>query len=256
MRTHSCLCLIGLGLVGCSAAADPSGSEPQNETAAEIRNAGNVCTPAEQADALARALTQPITPPYTYAGLDISGGAAGGGLTYEQATQVLCQGTQLGVDGNRVEVSWGPKDEIYAEYDATTHKMNLIEVSGGYEGKIAFKSRPTSVTDPTKPNPFGTHTYSVGVGSPIQRDGADWELDWKDFDKQSTELFDALMFTFAPDQPSVQDSCHSAQACMITGAAAGADRAFGARPIRTYFRVSDGAQPGASTPRALYTFLR
>jgi hypothetical protein len=245
---------IGLGLVGCSGAPDASQSSTQSETAATVA-AATVCSPAEQEAAIARALTQPIIPPYQYAGLNLAGGASGT-LTYEEATKTLCQGDDAGPSNDAEAVTWGPNQEIYAEYDVTTRKITMIILGAGYTGKLDFTSRPTSVSDPASPNPFGQHTYSVGIGTPILRDGLPWELDWTNLDGQSTELFDALMFTFAPAEGGEQTNCRGARKCLARVDGVSGRGSFGARPIHAYFDVPDAkTQPAASTPDALFTFL-
>src|SRR5262249_22968588 len=116
---------------------------------------------------------------------------------------------------------------------------------------------PQSPKDPTTGQPknrFGQHTYSIAVGEPIRRDGAAWALDWDNIKPQATEMYDALMYTFAPELKGDQNDCKGAQTCraIVQGDVGG----FGARPLGIYFIVPNVhlPQPAASTPNQIYAF--
>jgi hypothetical protein len=241
---------VAFGLFGCNAAPDATASTTQNETGATI------CSPELQALAVDRMIHQPIKAPRFYAGIDLAGGDAWKGLTYEEATQTLCQAKELDGDDFGKNVQWGPNGEVSAGYNPSTHKIEFVQMNAGYQGKLEFNSRKTSLSDPTQPNPFGQHTYSIGVGTPIMRDGAVFELDWFNIDRQATELYDALMATFAPELPSTQDNCKREQSCRAA-LDGGNGASFGARPLGVYFHIAapDAKPPVTSTPDFLYAFL-
>src|SRR5262249_35735267 len=148
---------LGLGILGCGAAHDSSESTSQHDT-----TTGNTCSPEQQAAALKQMLSAPVKAPRFYAGLDLAGGDQWAGLTIDARTQTACQATDLGTDDVNESVGWGPNQEVTAEYNTQTRKLNFIQLNAGYTGTLDFKSRATSLTDPTKPNPFGQHTYSIG----------------------------------------------------------------------------------------------
>src|SRR5262249_5619267 len=161
------------------------------------------------------------------------------GLKVDDAEQTLCQGKISGQtkDGNETMV-WGDAGEIKVGYLKADKKINYFQLSAGYRGSLDFSSRATSLDDPSKPNPFGVHKYSIGVGRPILRDGAPWQLNWQDFDKQSTEIFDALMATYAPELKSTQKSCKKEGSCLAR-AIENNEGVFGVRPLGIYFHVAN-----------------
>src|SRR5262249_25967180 len=150
----------------------------------------------------------------------------------------------------------GNAGEVSLDYDKTTRTVDTFKLSAGYKGSLDFASRPTALDDPSKPNPFGQHRYSIGVGRQILRDGQPWDLNWQSSSSiaaQETEMFDALKFTYAPELKSTQKNCKADQSCRALRS--GNSAAFGARPLGIYFYVADiTSAPAASTPSYLYGF--
>ncbi len=212
----------------------------------------------------AKMVNTPITPLRNIAGLDLAGGEQWTGLDFRDAEKVLCQSKSISGDEDSLTASWGDADEVVVTYKLTTNTIDFFQLNQGFRGKLEFKSRPTDLNDPSKPNPFGQHTYSIGVGTPVIRDGQTWELNWKKactpgvtdcWEKQATELFDALMYTFDRGLQSTQDSCIKAQTCLAKAFSTG-DAVFGVRPLGIYLYVPTilAGQPAASTPSYLYGF--
>jgi hypothetical protein len=254
MKTTWMSCLTAVGLLGSlSAACSANSEQTDSDRAASTRAVA--CTPDQQLSAYAHMIEQPIVPPRMFAGIDLANGDDWKGLAFEDAEQTLCQGNPIaGKDEGVESAGWGiaPNYQVVVEYDKTTHAINFYQLNAGYKGTLDFASRPSALGDPTKPNPFGHHTYSIGVGSSILRDAKPWALDWQNFDAQSTELFDALMFTFAPELPSTQGSCRAEGLCLARTLESN-DAVFGARPLGIYFHVADSAA-APNTPDYLYGF--
>jgi hypothetical protein len=251
------LCLgttIALTAAACS--VSPGDSSETSSASATARAA--VCSPEQQQLVLANMVQQPVRPPRFFAGLDLAGGDGWTGLKFEEMEQRLCQATPVSEDETTTTVSWGAAQEVVIGYSKTTKQLDNFQLNAGYRGTMDFKSRATALGDPTKPNPYGDHTYSIGVGRPILRDGQTFELNWSapTWEKQATELFDAVMATFAPELQSTQESCIKAQTCLAKKFSTG-EAIFGVRPLGIYLYVPDGAapQPAASTPGYLYGFM-
>jgi hypothetical protein len=263
--------LVGLGaIVACGAHHGGSDSSEAAETAS--------CSPEQQFAAFGKMVLQPVVPPRMFGGLDLANGDDWKGLTIDDAQKSLCAANPIAEvdeadkDPNSPtqQVGWGvaPNYQVVVEYDKTSRKIDFFQLNAGYQGTLDFKSRPTSLTDPSKPNPFGQHTYQIGVDRPILRDGAPMLLTWRScgssdgtdsadcLDKQATELFDALMFTFAPELPSTQGNCRAEQVCLARNFGGG-EGVIGARPLGMYFHIPNIAvpQPAASTPDYLYGFV-
>lgn len=247
MRTELLLTkLIGLTFLAtaCSSTAESSESSLNGQTRA------TVCSPEEQAAAFERMVSAPIVPPRMFGGLDIAG-SSWTGATVEDAEQTLCQASALGGDVETKTYSWGPNGEVLVSANRESNKIDFIQLNRGYRGTLEFRSR----ADGPRPNPFGQHTYSLGLDRPLQRDGQTWAFDWSNA-KQATELFDAMMATFAPDLPSTQDDCTVDGSCVARMGPPG-EAYFGARPLGFYFHVPDasGTQPAPSTPDFVYEYF-
>jgi hypothetical protein len=254
-RLAFCLATLGLPLIGCNLTTESSDSSQQGATAQ-----GTVCSDEVAAQVAERMLNEPVRPPRILAGLDLAGGDSWPGLEFRDATRVLCQATELGSDkeSGTTTVGWGQAagapNAFTATYNNQTKKLESWQLNSGYRGKLDFESRPSTAT---KANPFGHHTYSIGIGTPVLRDGKPWNLVWSgpDWDRQATELYDALMYTYAPEMQGDQVSCIASQTCLARAFATG-EGVFGVRPLGVYLYVPDthAAQPAASSPEYLYGF--
>lgn len=238
-----CAGLVGILTVGCAGAENEGvGSETSATTSAAAK-----CTPDQQALAWAEMVRAPISP-------NKVGGVELLGATIDDVEHVLCAGNVVSKEKDNVFVAWGDANELTLGYDIKTRKIVSWVVSEGYRGTIAFKSRPSALGDPSAPNPFGQHTYSLSVGVGAQRDGAPWALD---VEGNSAELFDAMMFTFSPDQPSTQVSCIDEGSCLARVFATN-NAIFGARALGMYLYINDATapEPARSTPSMFYGFVR
>ena len=260
VKTTWMSCLTAVGLLGSLSAACTSTADQTNSGAAA--DTSGTCSAEQQLDAYNRMITQPIVPPRMFAGVDIANGDDWKMLKVEDAEQTLCGGNVLPpVDpsDDTVETKgWGiaPNYQLQLMYNKTTRAVEQWQVFAGYKGTLDFASRPSALGDPSKPNPFGQHTYSIGVDRPILRDGQPFVINWNDFhqlDDQATELFDAIMYTFAPELPSTQSHCKTAGLCRAIGNNGDGTAGFGVRPLSVYIIVPDPT--GApSTPNSLYGF--
>ncbi len=218
------------------------------------------CDASRPRQALARLLEAPVVPAQVWAGVEREGGRYGA-LSIADLERAFCQSDPITESEQSATVGWGnaPNHEVVVTYDKSTHRMTSFKLNAGYRGTIDFVSRPSALGDSTKPNPFGSHRYTIAVGAPILRDGLPFPLDWKAscagasppacFEKRATELFDALMYTFAPGLPSTQGSCVAEGMCVAKSDATGGG-VFGARPLEIYLHVPrvDADEPAASTP--------
>src|SRR5579883_1272388 len=185
-------------------------------------NVQDLCTGDHLAAVWANMVMQPISPPTTAGGLDISG-AAWSGMTIEQAEHgfnndgTLCDpqkvmnpafpnykcdhpgncqsandGDQFG-DGTQVN-QWGDNGELWADYRVSNHKIIFLTLWPGYQGTMNFHSIDNK------------HQYVLGIQTQITKDGQPFTLDWvgnggKNFIAPADELYRALMATYAPALP-------------------------------------------------------
>jgi hypothetical protein len=249
-------CLPMLAILGCVSAACSAKSDDADSSNAAATNGANACSAEGQLAAYNKMITQPIVPPRMFAGIDMANGDSWPGLKIEDAAKTLCGANPMSVDGTSQQAGWGiaPNYQVVVEYDQTTHLINFYQLNAGYKGTLDFKSRATSLENPGAPNPFGQHTYSVGVDTPILRDGQPWPINWTDFtslDPQMTEMFDALMATFAPELPSTQKNCRAEGSCLARQA--NGEAYFGARPLSIYLHLAD-LSGAANSPDFIYGF--
>jgi hypothetical protein len=237
----------------------------QASSASAVTTRAGMCTDEQRAAAYEKMINAPIKPPRYVADIDLLGGAGFTPVSIFQVEATHCQSNPLFEADGDVGVTFGPADSsaVQITYDNATKKLNQFTLNVGYKGSLDFASRPNSLSDPAQPNPFGSHTYSIGIGRPILRDGAPWELDWTKacgegvtdcWEKQSAEIYDALMYTFAPEVLSTQESCIANQTCLAKAYDNGS-AIFGARPLRIYFYVANVAA-SANTPEMIYGFVR
>jgi hypothetical protein len=193
---------------------------------------GGPCGPALSSQRWAWMSSQPIQPPHMYAGLDFVG-PTWAGLPIEAAESVptnatmtgggLCQGTALGPEGRCPSglgvcnaTAWGQDNQVVASWDATTHEIDQIALYPGYTGAITTMQYPDHTG--------AKHSYSIGVGSVVQRDGAPFEIQWSteeasQLNVQLTDIFNAFMATYGAGAGVVFDtsSCTSDSQCNASG---------------------------------------
>jgi hypothetical protein len=239
------------GLAACHGASDPAAESAQADTSV------GVCDPAHPDEAVSRLEGVKLVPPRLFGQVDPAGGPWSD-LVLDDMERVFCASDPISEDEQTITAGWGtaPDYAVSVQYFKNDHHINFLQLNAGYRGTLDFASRPSAFDDPTKPNPFGQHTYSIGVGREIQRDGQPFVLDWQDrqkLDAETTELFDALMFTFAPELSSTQKSCKLAGLCLSIGDDGDGGAEFGARPLGMYLHVATStATP--SVPDYLYAF--
>jgi len=260
------------------------------------------CTPALKRDRWAKMLTEAIAPPLDVAGLCLDGAPRDGtdkscgnpigccktdqwpGLSVEKAMLPPdpvtleggnCQG--LGAGGGACgenqndtcgSVVWGDNGEVGFSYDFATHLIDQLSVQLGYTGLMTFQS-------------FNKHhTYTLGFGVPITKDGKPYLINWNDYtgkagdlgdDTQDcsqgvgcsvNEIFRAMMATYAPKigyaWSASDDAQEQATGCANDGKCLYAPEGdgfwyFGIRPLGTYLRFLYGSpQPIVSQPNNMY----
>jgi hypothetical protein len=246
-------------LAGCS-------SESTGTNDAANTSARSVCSADQQVEAFQKMIKSPLFPARSIAGVDLTQGGSWRGLTLEDMEQTLCQSVPRDTgDPELAGAGWGlasnPMFEV--DYDEVTHRVRNWTINAGYQGAIEFESRPRALGNPSSANPFGAHKYSIGLGRSILRDGQPWTLAWNQsctptstgdcWQLQLTELYDAMMYTFAPELPSTQGNCVAEQKCLGSKAAGGLGL-FGVRPLGTYVVIGDVAA-APSTPAFFYGFV-
>jgi hypothetical protein len=211
-----------------------------------------ICTADVRKARWEKAFREDIVPPRMVAGLDLAGGEEWQGLRFEDAERnALCQSNNLGAAGDTVFAGWGDNQEVVVDYNVNTGKIEFVRMFGGYTGKVTAKSDPKS-----RFSKDGLHTYVFQINQPVLRDGVVFRFDWSDNVKvaeQGTELFHALMYTFAPDLPRDETNCVQAGQC-ISRAVGEGEAVFGARGIGFYIHVPSIVAPGngPSTPDYFY----
>jgi hypothetical protein len=212
-----------------------------------------ICTADVRKKRWEEAFRKDIVPPRMVAGLDLAGGEEWPGLLFPlaESEKSLCQSNNVGAYGDVVVASWGDNNEVVVEYNLNTQKIEFVRMLGGYTGKVTAKSSPTSRFSKDK-----IHEYVFQVNQPVRRDGEVFQFNWEDNVKVAeagTELFSALMYTFAPDLPRNEDNCVAAGQCLSRAVGEG-EAVFGARGIGFYVHVQSIVAPGAgpSTPDYFY----
>ena len=133
-----------------------------------------LCSGADKQKAWAQMVNEELKPPRFLAGLDVAGGDLWPGLTFQAAEKKLCQSDALGTDGEgSAYAAWGDAQEVLVGYSLTNYKINFVQLNQGYKGKIKFNSRPGS-----RFSADGPHTYEMGIGTQLQKDGKPFELHW------------------------------------------------------------------------------
>jgi hypothetical protein len=228
--------------------------------------AARVCSGDEQVAAFQAMIKSPLVPGRAIGGVDLTQEGSWRGVKLEDMEQTLCQSSPRQIDDPGLTgAAWGlsanPIFEV--DFDTATRRVKNWALNAGYQGTIDFRSRPHSLDYPGDGNPFGTHTYSIGLGRSILRDGQPWTLAWNQsctpdsvgdcWQRQLTELYDGMLFTFAPELPSTQGNCVAEQKC-LGSKAVGNIGIFGARPLGTYIVIGD-LENAPSTPQYFYGFF-
>jgi hypothetical protein len=203
------------------------------------------------AQRLADRLAQPMIPPASYAGLELSQGSNPKGLTIDEANADGCvvfdpvdlptDGTSWSGAGYR-PAHWGT-GEITASYNVESRVIHRIVLGGQLQGTVAFQSRPGGR--------YGDHSYVARIGS-VTRDGQPFPIGWAGLpDTSLDELYDALVATFAGGTPAVPD-CEMSGDCLAYDDADGP--AFGVRPLGFYVTGAGGGGP--SFPTGFYSLRK
>jgi hypothetical protein len=235
---------------------------------------------------LARMLASPLAPPAHYASLDFSndGGSSGafgsGGLDIDDllacatsnepadadAAALVAPGYRRATLGTEAFDGGGPPISLW--YNAQSHTLYEMDLGPGYTGRLLFQSRAGGK--------YGAHVYEIEIENPatgatgeVMRDGKSWDLPWTDDAGLNTykpwvnEIYDALMATFAPKAPVVDD-CTVDQSslyrpesvlpvetttCLVL-ANDGSDGLLGVRSLPVYL----GFEPGTNRVHLIYSF--
>ncbi len=218
----------------------------------------------------AKAISAPVAPPRLYGNIDMAGDDTWRGITVEQADQINCQSVSDGNGG----VHWGDNSEIQFFYDIGTHVVTQMVLNLGYSGKIKVKGRKlnsgqtcynyTAVDAKGNPMvkqddtcPHANDQYEVGVGGLPLKNNAPWLFDpaAPDWDAKITELYDAVIASYMPDQSS-SDSCGGNGGCLELPDDGGGTAIFGFRPAAVYFEFhAHTPQPTLTTPFLFYNFF-
>src|SRR5262249_55714658 len=143
---------------------------------------------------------------------------------------------------------WGDNGEVRVKYLISNNIIDEVDLNPGFEGVLEFESRPDDESQRLfgHTNKFGAgHKYQIKIGQTVKRDGQDYLLDWSSTASLiawATELYDGLMWTYAPTLPSTQDDCKSTQLCRAIADNGDGTAGFGARPLGIYFAVPTGTR--------------
>ena len=208
---------------GSSSASGSSGTGGSSGTAggSSGTTGGSSGTGGGAADAgvcsSAWTLTQPIQPPWRYAGLDWDG------VTIDAVDSAPnhCPSQPLGAfgacpsgNGTCNQNAWGDADEVLIVWNVATRVVDQVELRLGYTGVM--------VTDPYPDHTGAMHAYRIVVGDVIRRDGLPFEIQWTDAQTravQITDIFNAVMATYAASAllPFDTDACLSDADCTAPG---------------------------------------
>jgi len=250
--------LVGCVATGCSAAApqDPAPDPSAVETRSSALSAGDDarhrgCDSAEgRAHRLERMLRSPIRPPNHVGGLDLDQGTFG--ITFDEISAIDCAPSEVGppddFDG-KFSALWGDNHEIEVIFNpAKGNAANVFVMHQGYTGRVHFRSRSGGT--------YGEHEYTIGVGV-IERDGkpfpVDFSADDEHIEAQVTEIFDAAIATFQPDEAPV-DNCFTTNKCLIIPDDDAGDRIVGLRGGIDFYWVTPIVDPHG--PELVYTVWR
>lgn len=242
----------------------------------------NLCSADQQRETWAQLLQWPIDPgnkannfhpefgggltcgkgvPTPCGPLDLAG-PEWGGVTFEQAEQLLCTGTDIGPAGDGMQPAegacFGDNCEFLFAYVSATHVVNQVVLNLGYTGACDFKSDPTD-------NVFakGAHSYHMVIGQQIQKDGQPFEINWTDSKLSSLmEIYNGMMYTFGGPgiYPGTADKlpCSADSSCLVyppsVAPSNGNECIFGVRQLLTYWlwTCPNTLQPTVSTIAGMY----
>ena len=183
-------------------------------------------------------LTQPITPPRFYAGIDLAGGDNWNGLSIQAAEAPppdpnaadggLCQSIPLGAGGTCPSgigscngSEWGYRGEVGFSWNVATHILDQMTINLGYTGAFQTGKYPDHNGE--------VHAYALAPGDVARRDGQPFLLDWDSsalVKQEITDIFNAGMATFASQAGIAWDTsscmadtdCSNAEVCQCTHA--------------------------------------
>jgi hypothetical protein len=212
---------------------------------------GGLCTVAEEAQRWATMVREPIVPPQIGARLDL-GWLNGPGITVQAAEQVNCQCQALGNiygEPGITTCGWGDNDEVLFTYFPSNNTAWMVAINPGYTGGLGCNGNEPgdSPSGPCQPlqSRDKMHTYIIGIGSQVQKDNGNFEIDWLDpvnGPAELNELGDALFATYAPQLPA-HPACLGDGSC-VRGAF-GDVPYFGVVPLGIYMMPASqsAAQP-------------
>src|ERR1700722_14079977 len=153
----------GAGNYWNNAGADASTSDPGMQgfdAGGGGTNKVNICSAAQQQAAWSKAFADPLIPPFTVAGVDLSAGGTFNPVTIEDVeqglngNQQLCQGfnnANFCSDGSgNPGYAWGEHDQLQTCYDVSTHQITFFLILPGYNGTSTFKL-PATIGGQTVP---------------------------------------------------------------------------------------------------------
>jgi hypothetical protein len=187
-------------------------------------NAENICTGDQEAKRWATMVKEPVVPPRYGGGLDLAGGESWPGLTIAEAEKINCQSSSLGdIFGQNgiLSNSWGDNQEVIFTYYVSNDKAWMMYIWNGYTGGMGCNGEEPgdSPSGPCQPlqSRDKSHSYFIPLGSQVQKDNANFELDWTDpvnGPPEFNELADALMATYAPQLPA-EPNCIGDGHCLL-----------------------------------------
>jgi len=147
------------------------------------------CTPEKQRKTWASELAKPIIPPRGAAGLDGTKNLTYTGLSIDEVTDALCQGTDGSLDSGANGTFFGEQGELQVNWSESTRLVTEFDMVSGYRGTMDF-------TDPVTNDKF-----SISLeGKPIQVNGQPMHWNWRDpaeINANTTKLSNAMMRVYA-----------------------------------------------------------
>jgi hypothetical protein len=200
---------VGLG-GGCAASPATEDGDAIESASAAVSTAtleagaDAICSPEKQALRLQKMVLAPIKLPNRAARLDM-GANEGAGLTLDDVTDKLCQGTDIGDlfgDGNDA-FAFGNFQEVQVEFMPASGGIAVtLVLNQGYLGELKFKNRQDE--------------YVITVGGTILKNGLPFLLDWPiAVQGQADELWRALSATFVGEPAPAPGTCEAAGQCVI-----------------------------------------
>ena len=252
-------------------------------------NAINVCTPAEQSAAWAKAFMAPIVPPFQMGGVDLSNGGTFKAvelqdvITGSNGQTQLCQGGPAGAcsaSGEGIGYQWGPSGQLYSCYDPASQALTFLTAFPGYTGQVKFtlpktfngQAVPKAVDQDGNANDLN---FVWEIGKPITENGKVLNLGWTSQGMDHVplnKLYLGMLATFAPSLIAVTNptvtpplnemddgsyDCFVPQKCRTSANPDASGGNFGCRPAALYFDAaeSQSTDPAtAATPGDIYMY--